>query len=228
MKKGHSSNYEEIKKIKGRDFFMMDDHFRKKVLKRIPKVLEEKSFQHFAIFVPLIKRNHEIHILFEVRAHHMRRQPGDVCFPGGKVDREDSSVKAAAIRETREELNVTNEVIKDVFPLDYIVSPFKTMFHLFAGTLTTSFETIHPNQDEVAEIFTVPFSFFQQTNPKTYQVEFIPKPADDFPFDLIPGGENYPWQVRGFDELFYEYEGRVIWGLTAKIVHHLTEVLEEP
>lgn len=205
----------------------MNGQIQSKLLKRVPRILGEKSFQHYAIFVPLIERDDETHILFEVRAHHLRRQPGEICFPGGKVDKQDSSVRVAAIRETREELKVTNDVIEDVFPLDYIVSPYKTMFHLFAGTLTASFETIHPNKDEVAEIFTVPVSFFQHTKPKAYQVDLIPKPANDFPYNLIPGGENYHWQVRGFEELFYEYEGRIIWGLTAEIVHHFTEILEE-
>ena len=44
---------------------------------------------------------------------------------------------------------------------------------------------------------------------------------DDFPFEHIVGGRNYPWSVGKQPELFYFYDKYVIWGFTARIVNNL-------
>ena len=40
-------------------------------------------------------------------------------------------------------------------------------------------------------------------------------PTDNFPFDKVPGGKEYPWARGEYEVLFYEYDDRIIWGLTA-------------
>ncbi|NEU34154.1 CoA pyrophosphatase, partial [bacterium LRH843] len=62
------------------------------------------EFLQFAVLVPLVQKQDELHVLFEVRAHHLRRQPGEICFPGGKIEPNDSTPQDAAVRETTEEL----------------------------------------------------------------------------------------------------------------------------
>ncbi|GAE44688.1 hypothetical nudix hydrolase YeaB [Mesobacillus boroniphilus JCM 21738] len=43
-----------------------------------------EKFIKFAVLLPLVEVNGDVHILFEVRSLKMRRQPGEVCFPGGR------------------------------------------------------------------------------------------------------------------------------------------------
>lgn len=88
----------------------------------------------------------------------MRRQPGEVCFPGGRVDKTDRDSKMTALRETREELGVDSGNIEQIFPLDFVVSPFGTIIYPYAGIIKDEVEII-PNPEEVAETFTVPLSF---------------------------------------------------------------------
>jgi peroxisomal coenzyme A diphosphatase NUDT7 len=192
--------------------------------KRTPTLLGHEQFTKFAVLLPLIEKDDELHILFEVRAFHLNRQPGEICFPGGKIDQNDKNAQEAAIRETVEELGVETSNITNVLPLDYIVSPFGTIIYPFVGFITHP-HTIKPNEDEVAEIFTVPLSFFQHTTPEIYRVHFNAQPEANFPFDKIPNGENYNWRLRKMDEYFYYYEDKVIWGLTAKILFHFIEVI---
>jgi peroxisomal coenzyme A diphosphatase NUDT7 len=45
---------------------------------RSSKILGEDEFHKYAILVPLIEQNGETHVLFEVRAYHLRRQPGEI------------------------------------------------------------------------------------------------------------------------------------------------------
>jgi peroxisomal coenzyme A diphosphatase NUDT7 len=189
-----------------------------------PKILGSEKFSKYAVMVPLIVKEDGIHVLLEVRSLELRRQPGEICFPGGRIDVQDDDEKAAAIRETVEELGINYEHITEVHPLDYMISPFGMIIYPFVGCIDTP-TSIVPNPSEVGEIFTVPLSFFIKNNPEIYHIEFRAEPEENFPFDLIVGGENYNWRTSGIEEYFYRYEGKVIWGLTAKILAHFIELI---
>lgn len=193
---------------------------------RQPTILGYEKYRKYAILLPLIEVNKETHILFEVRSKHMRSQPGDICFPGGKVDPDDPDEKHAAIRETSEELRIKEADISGVVPLDYMVSDSGRIVYPFIGRITP-LDQISPNRSEVEEIFTVPLNYFIQTKPEKYKVDLQVIPEKDFPYEWIYGGENYNWKMRQIDELFYPYDGKAIWGLTAKVLTHFIELLKQ-
>ena len=84
---------------------------------------EETAFRS-AVLIPLVQVNGEWHILFEVRSFKMRKQPGDISFPGGRIDATDQSPLAAALRETSEELKIDPDMIHVIGQLSpYIASP---------------------------------------------------------------------------------------------------------
>lgn len=199
-----------------------------KILEKIkahdPAVLGSKDFSKYAILLPLLEREGEIHLVFEVRAHTLRRQPGEICFPGGRIDAGDESPQAAALRETREELGIRSDEMSAVFPLDYMVSPFGMIIYAFAGFINAEAE-FKPNPAEVDTLFSVPLSFFLETAPEIYQVNFDIQPEENFPYDLIVGGQDYSWRPRQMEEYFYLYEDKVIWGLTARILSHFMEII---
>jgi peroxisomal coenzyme A diphosphatase NUDT7 len=192
--------------------------------RRTPSILGHDQFMKFAVLLPLVEVDNEVHILFEVRSLTLRRQPGEVCFPGGRIEKGEDP-KKAAVRETSEELGIQESEITDVYPLDFMVSAFGTIIYPFAGKIK-DFEMISPNVAEVGEVFTVPLSFFKKNQPDSYKINFQVEPEDGFPFDLIIGGENYNWQTRTMDEYFYRHNGKVIWGLTAKVLTHFIELIE--
>ncbi|MCH1626823.1 NUDIX hydrolase [Ferdinandcohnia quinoae] len=198
----------------------------KKIENRIPSILGRKMFSKYAVLLPLIEKEDEIHVLFEVRSSQLRRQPGEICFPGGRIDQSDRDEKFTAIRETMEELGIEEDDIQNVSPLDYFVSPFHNIIYPHVGVISNPHK-INPNPAEVGEVFTVPLSFFKTNPPEVYKIKFKVEPEENFPYCDIIGGEKYQWQVRGMDESFYYYEDRVIWGLTAGILKHFLEVLEE-
>lgn len=199
-----------------------------KILEKIkahdPAVLGSKDFSKYAILLPLLERNGEIHIVFEVRAHTLRRQPGEICFPGGRIDAGDATPQAAALRETKEELGILAEEISAVYPLDYMVSPFGMIIYAFAGSIDAGAD-FKPNPAEVDSLFSVPLSFFLETRPEIYYMNFNIQPEENFPYDLIEGGQDYSFQPRQMEEYFYLYEDKVIWGLTARILAHFMEII---
>ncbi|WP_246946178.1 NUDIX hydrolase [Bacillus pinisoli] len=195
-----------------------------KVKEHIPNVLGNDRYSKYAVLIPLVEKDGELHILFEIRSYELKRQPGDICFPGGRVDASDQTSKEAAIRETREELGISENDITTIYPLDYVVSPFGMLIYSFVGFIKSP-DSIHINPSEVEDIFTVPLTFFLENKPKVYHVDYNIKPDENFPIDLIVGGENYDWKVRKMEEQFYLYDDKVIWGLTAKILSHFIDIL---
>jgi peroxisomal coenzyme A diphosphatase NUDT7 len=191
-----------------------------------PTFLGSENFSKYSVLLPLVKKGNDIHILFEVRSLKLRRQPGEICFPGGRIDLQDMDEKSAAIRETTEELGIKNEDIFNVFPLDYLFSPFGMIVYPYVGFIA-NLEKITPNISEVEEVFTVPLSYFMKNEPKIYEINFKAEPEENFPFDLLIGGKEYNWRTRHLDEYFYLYESRVIWGLTARILAHFIEILRK-
>ncbi|WP_026907904.1 NUDIX hydrolase [Paucisalibacillus globulus] len=190
-----------------------------------PGIMGMEDFKQSAILIPLVEVNGDTHILFEVRSMKLRSQPGDICFPGGRIDSTDPTSRYCAIRETTEELGISEESILDVTPIDYVVSDMGRIIYPYVGKLR-DIDEITPNESEVGEFFTVPLSYFLNTTPESYKVNFKVIPEENFPFDLIVGGEDYNWQIRHVNELFYRYEDRVIWGLTAKILTHFLKLIK--
>ncbi|MFK9092871.1 NUDIX hydrolase [Bacillus salipaludis] len=189
-----------------------------------PKILGSERFSKYAILLPLLQKEDGIHVLFEVRSLELRSQPGEICFPGGKIDSQDLDEMDAAIRETVEELGIIKEEITEIYPLDYMISPFGMILYPFVGYINRPDE-IHPNPMEVGEIFTVPLTYLIKNSPEIYRIHFKAVPEGDFPYDLIPGGEKYNWRTRESEEYFYRYGDRAIWGLTARILAHFIEMI---
>lgn len=169
-----------------------------------------------AVLIPLIEVNGEPHVLFEVRASNLPDQPGDVCLPGGMIE-EGESPEEAAIRETSEELCIDKSQIEDISPAKVFQSPSITIFPFFARLKNYSGTF---SNDEVSEVFTVPLSFFETTKPEKHMVKWNRTPDEDFPYEKIVGGRNYKWRKQQQAVLFYEYEGHVIWGNTARIIYY--------
>lgn len=187
---------------------------------------EETAFRS-AITIPLIERDGEWHVLFEVRALSMRKQPGDISFPGGKIDKTDISPLAAALRETHEELGVDIEKISVLATLSpYVASPAFVVYPFVVKIEDPQALTAF-NKDEVEEVFTVPVKWLLTHQPDMHLVDVQPKPNVDFPYEKIARGSDYEWRTRAIEEWFYDYETYTIWGLTARILKHFIETIEE-
>ena len=200
------------------------DNIKEIFEQRAPGSMDGHSF--FSVLVPLIQKAEGLFVLDEVRAEHMKRQPGEVCFPGGQVE-EGESYEECAIRETMEELGIKREDIEIISPLDtlYTYSGF-TMFP-FLGTIKEEvLEQSACNPDEVKETFLVPLDYLLQTEPLVYEMEVAPMVPDDFPYEKIkfPGG--YRWRKGSSYVPIYEYEDRVIWGLTGRITRSFIRILK--
>lgn len=190
---------------------------------RIPKRIEQEKEKVSVVLIPLIKKDGKYHILFEIRSNNLSHQPGEICFPGGKRESLETSLQTA-VRETCEELLVSESDIQVYGSLDYFLSPTGMRIDVYLGELRNY--NGQYSIDEVSDIFMVPLEFFQNTLPKRYYNNVQMQPEHDFPFDKIPGSRNYPWAKGKYEVLFYEYENHIIWGITAKILFHNIKLIQ--
>lgn len=200
------------------DFDLMK--IKAKLQKKSPLPVDVKN--RFSVMIPLINRKGEIHLLFEKRALTLRNQPGEISFPGGRIEKNESPWDAA-IRETCEELLIEEKDLEIYSEGDFLVNPYAAIIYSFIGEIKKDFFEITPSKAEVESIFTVPLKFFMETEPKAYSINLKVNRSDDFPYHLIPNGKNYKFK-RGREEvLFYQYKGQIIWGFTAKMARRFIE-----
>lgn len=191
---------------------------------RIPNILEHEEAVKSAVLLPLVEYEGETCILFEKRALSLKQQPGEICFPGGAIEESDPGKAVAAIRETCEELGLMPEDIDLITTLDIMVTPFNFIIYSYVGCIK-DYNKIKPNADEVEEVFCVPLSFLINNKPITKEASYKMDTPEDYPFDLIPQGKNYPFRQATYPQHFYIWHEYVIWGLTARILNHFIKLL---
>jgi 8-oxo-dGTP pyrophosphatase MutT (NUDIX family) len=167
--------------------------------------MPEKS-RPAAVLVPLVHHNDEITVLFTQRTEHLNAHAGQVSFPGGRVERSDTSHQDAALRETEEETGITRDRIDLVGQLDIYMT--RTGFEVtpVVGFVNPPF-SVTPDPFEVADIFEVPLSF-------------LIDPANHL---------RETREDRGRTRQFYamQYGERYIWGATAGMLVNLSELLAD-
>lgn len=193
---------------------------RRRFGNHVPGLLGARK--EFAVLCPIVERADGVHLLFEVRSGNVS-QAGEVCFPGGKLEPGETPVDGA-LRETWEELSIPQDEISIIGLPDYFSNHRGFLLHPVLGLVSDAgFRAIVPSEAEVAEVFTVPISFFRNTPPQIYQYEMIPNVPEDFPYEAIGVSRDYPWHRGRQSVPIWFYEGHAIWGMTGRIVMHLIE-----
>ncbi len=169
-------------------------------------VLMRETPQSAAVMVLLVvSEANELSIVLTERASTLPTYAGDYSFPGGMFDKEDGDLYATAIRETKEELNLSSHLYQHIGQLDdfedrygHLVRPYVAIMN--KNIFMNSFKS---SPDEIAGIYFFPLS-------KLNQLEDTPS--------LHTITRRYP---------SYSFtEGKVfVWGLTAGILVHLSNII---
>lgn len=176
--------------------------------------------REYAVLCPVMDLPDGPHLLFEVRAAHLR-QGGEVCFPGGKKEAGESFIDCA-LRETEEELSIPRYEIQLLGTPDFLCNSGGFLLRPVLGLVSKAgLAAISPSASEVSEVFTVPLSFFQTTAPEVYAYDLLPRVQEDFPYARVGISQDYPWSRGRVEVPVWYWQGHVIWGMTARIIRGL-------
>ena len=198
---------------------------------RIQKIFENrrpesiKKLREVSVVIALINIDDKLHLIFEKRSDSVN-QSGDISFIGGHIE-ENESPLSAAIRETKEECNLSEDNINIIGESDYLMN-FNSLFvHTFICEITNiQFENIKCN-DEVEKLIAVPLDEIISTHPSSYTSKITIERDENFPYHLIENGKNYNFFTGKEETYFYEFKNCVVWGLTAKILSNFVEILKK-
>lgn len=144
-------------------------------------------------------------IILTVRSAKLRTHRGEISFPGGTIDPDDTSPENAALREANEEIGLEPQEAKIIKRMPDYLSRSGFAITPIIADIATDFKSI-PSPDEVAEVFSVPLSFLLDTSNHQMESRFF----------------------EGNDRYFYAipYQNYRIWGVTAGILHALAVAIE--
>ena len=178
-----------------------------------------------SVAILLVDIEEKTKIVFQVRAMHMRNQPGDISLPGGQIETNEDP-KETVIREVCEELGLSEEDFEIVTPLDILVTHYGLIVHPFLGYIK-NYNNIMINKDEVDHIFLASANELMKINTVKDISKINVQRNEDFPYHLIKDGENYKFKEGLYKSLFYNYEEYTIWGMTALILENFLNYIKK-
>jgi 8-oxo-dGTP pyrophosphatase MutT (NUDIX family) len=167
------------------------------------QITEPKRVQA-AVLLPLYNRDGHDHIVFIKRTEIVTEHKGQISFPGGSREEHDRTMLDTALRESDEEIGLKPGDVQVLGELDdeitttsnFVVTPF-------VGIMPWPYRLVK-NEIEVDEIIEVPISALMKEG------------------CLRPDTEVLNGKI--VDSCAYDYEGRVIWGATARILKRFMEI----
>ena len=142
------------------------------------------------VLVPIVERASGTTIILTKRSSALKHHPGQISFPGGKVDLTDADVVAAALREAREEigLQASQTGVLGALPSHETVTGF-TVTPVLA-LIDSDFRAI-PEFGEVEEVFEVPLAHLME--PAHYSIQSRRWRGERRAYFTIPWGPYYIW-----------------------------------
>lgn len=157
-----------------------------------------------AVLIAFTEVDNDTHVILTRRPMHLRSHPGQISFPGGKVELTDIDLIATALREAEEEiaLKINNVEVLGQHPKYKTFTGFE-ITPVF-GIVKNSFVPVL-DPGEVADLFTIPLTFLLNKNNR----------------------KHYLYRRQGIQHPvhFIQYKQHMIWGATAAIIEQLCQQL---
>ena len=165
---------------------------------------QKSNFLEASVLIPVLTFKKSLEILLTKRSINLKTHPGQIAFPGGKKEKFDSSPIETALRETEEEVGLSQHLVEVIASLPTHKTATGFIIKPYIGIISQPFEETL-RYGEVDEIFTVPF-------------------------DHILNKENFSIQTRkwnGSQRQYYAvpYGPYYVWGATARILLNLSQAL---
>ncbi len=174
-----------------------------------PEILVPGPTRPAAVLVPMIRKASGWELLF-IRRTQVDGDPhsGQVAFPGGRMDPADKSPAATAIREANEEIGLGVEDIEILGDLEYMVTISNYKLTPIVALIRNWPLPLARQEAEVDRIFPIPLNWLAEKINLREEMR-----------DLPQANLNIPVYY------FNEFDGELLWGVTAHIVVNLVDAL---
>jgi 8-oxo-dGTP pyrophosphatase MutT (NUDIX family) len=157
-----------------------------------------------AVLLGLVDRESGLHVILTERAKHLSDHPGQVSFPGGRIEPEDANPIAAALREAEEEVGVRPDRVSVAGAMQEVLTGTGFLITPVVGFVDYDFRAA-PDRSEVDEVFEVP-------------LEFLLEPAN-----LRSSTRDRFGTILTMYE--FDYAGHYVWGATATILRNFLHII---
>ena len=161
-----------------------------------------------AVLVPLYYSDATWNVLYTRRTDQVDVHPGQVSFPGGRLEQSDGGAIRAALREAEEEIGLNPSRVDVLGRMDDFLTVTQFTVTPVVGVIPWPCD-LRPNPIEVAATFGVPLRWLADVSNRSSSIQ----PS--------PGGEG-DVTVHFFEP----YQGHLIWGATARITLRLLDLVE--
>lgn len=173
-----------------------------------PKDVQLTPSTPAAVLMPLLRANDSWHLLFIRRTLHPHdRHGGQVAFPGGRCDPNDTGAEKAARREAHEEIGLLPQDAQILGRLREMLTITNYLVTPFVGVIPWPY-AVHPQPEEVSRIFTIPLDWLADPVNRSTQTRQIQHQGRPIPVIY-----------------FSEYDGETLWGASARMMVLLLEAL---
>jgi len=161
-----------------------------------------------AVLIPLVWWKDEWHIVFTRRTEAVEHHKGQVSFPGGGCNADETTPEQTAMREAEEEIGLKSADVRLLGRLNEVLTITRYRVTAVAGVMPWPYE-LRLEPAEVERVFTIPLLWLAQR--ENWEERLV-----------TPTG-----MLRTFPVISYRsYDGEIVWGASAKMTHNLLSVLE--
>ena len=166
-----------------------------------------KNIKKSAVLMLLYLHEDQLYFCLTKRNHSLKHHPGQISFPGGRCETNETNPLSTALRETEEEIGVKPIDVNILGKLSELYIPVSNfIIHPYIGWISKK-PTFNINTYEVDELITLPLhSILDEENKKTMPVE------------TSIGSLNVPC---------YYINGKLIWGATSMMIAELEVILKQ-
>ena len=182
----------------------MKQKLRQYLSQRQKRHIVDASRKSAAVLLPIYCKQEEYYLLFTKRTLTVKEHKGQISFPGGAYQEEDETLVNTALRECAEEIGLKAEGVELLGELDDTISRTSNFsITPFVALIPWPYQ-FKMDEGEVEELIEVPIPALLDRGCQHQQTEIIDGEA--------------------VTSCFYHYQGRVIWGATARILKQFLDI----
>ncbi len=160
-----------------------------------------------AVLMPLAWWKNEWHLVFTRRTEAVEHHKGQVSFPGGGCNADESTPEQTALREAGEEIGLKAGDVRLLGRLNEVLTITRYRVTPVVGVMPWPYE-VRPAPAEVERVFSIPLLWLSRR--ENWEAQ-----------SFTPDGVPRPFLVISY----HPYDGEVLWGASARITHNFLSVL---